>query len=537
MALLCALLLCGWMLGAQAVTGSPVAHGAIPDAKKHCKTVKKHGKTVKVCKTVKPTPKPKATSTPTVVPTPTAPALSTGGSPINVGVHTDDAHAVTQTIPTTGGSISATAADGIKYTLTIPDKALLDTTAITMKPITSMDNLPPDAKLVGAVRLAPEGLRLLSPATFTISLPSSVDVAKQLAFNAHGDGSDFHLYPQSYDPTTVTLQILHFSDPGLSTGTQTTVQYTLQHPPAGLEAQREELTAVIQKSQKDGTVAPAEVLTRLSKLYSDAYEQVILPNMQTAATTDSESVAQAATNDALSWMRAVALLGLDKDAGFKSRVDILWDLIDKTAQHQYTLAKLNCGAHTRSLINDQTFGWIIDQEGAKEIIAWQRTAALLGLAGAFNEDLNTALKNCRPLGFKTSQSVTLHWHYDSTVANPILSDYTKTQDSDETLGPARLCAHDLAGTWVGSNTIHYHSVAYNGRTSDITNTGQWTMTVKQDGSLTAHSQMAGTGHISISPVMQATITFDAGVYGTLVYMPQQQTVTIPFEEDMSCPNR
>src|SRR5947209_18180383 len=89
-----------------------------PASKKVCHTVTKKvkgkKKKVKVCKNVKPKPTatPKATTTPTL--TPIVP------SPDAITPHPDMAKAVSKTVATTGGTVTATGADGTTYTLTLP---------------------------------------------------------------------------------------------------------------------------------------------------------------------------------------------------------------------------------------------------------------------------------------------------------------------------------------------------------------------------------------------------------------------------------
>src|SRR5207302_3054663 len=68
-----------------------------------------------------------------------------------------------------GGTVSATARDGTKYTLSVPAHALLADTTVSLTPVVSLRGLARGAKLRGAVQLAPEGLGLVRPATLTIA--------------------------------------------------------------------------------------------------------------------------------------------------------------------------------------------------------------------------------------------------------------------------------------------------------------------------------------------------------------------------------
>ena len=59
---------------------------------------------------------------------------------------------------TSGATITATGADGTRYTLTIPANALLARQVIKVTPPTTIGGLPLSGGLVGAVQLAPDGL-------------------------------------------------------------------------------------------------------------------------------------------------------------------------------------------------------------------------------------------------------------------------------------------------------------------------------------------------------------------------------------------
>ncbi len=60
-------------------------------------------------------------------------------------------------------SMSVTAQDGTKYTLTMPKDALLSAVDVTMTPVDAITGLPLTKGLVAAVQLEPHGLQLKSP--------------------------------------------------------------------------------------------------------------------------------------------------------------------------------------------------------------------------------------------------------------------------------------------------------------------------------------------------------------------------------------
>ena len=114
---------------------------------------------------------------------------STGGAnatlltphPKGVSVTLDNAKAATAVIPVTGGTLSATGADGSVFTLTIPDKALGGDEKVTMTPLIAVNGLPFSGGLVAGVQLEPDGLELFQMATLTIKPAKDVPIAKQVA--------------------------------------------------------------------------------------------------------------------------------------------------------------------------------------------------------------------------------------------------------------------------------------------------------------------------------------------------------------------
>ena len=70
----------------------------------------------------------------------------------------DQARAASGLIATSGGTLTATAADGTTYTLTVPADALLDDTTITLTPVIAIGGFVVGRRLVAAVDAEPSGL-------------------------------------------------------------------------------------------------------------------------------------------------------------------------------------------------------------------------------------------------------------------------------------------------------------------------------------------------------------------------------------------
>jgi hypothetical protein len=150
---------------------------------------------------------------------PSGPVPTTAATPIAglTNVVLEATTGVTGNVPRSGGSVSATAANGTKYTLDIPSGALAADTQISMFPVSDVTNLPAGAEITAAVHLAPEGLQLAVPANLTIDLPTGSATTGLAGFGYVGDAQDGHLAPISVDGTAVTLDVRHFSGYGAGT--------------------------------------------------------------------------------------------------------------------------------------------------------------------------------------------------------------------------------------------------------------------------------------------------------------------------------
>ena len=154
--------------------------------------------------------------------------LVRSADPLSVTPVLDTARKVTKTIPTAGGSLEATAADGTSYELRIPADALAGEAEISLTPVTGVDGLPFAGGPAGAVQLEPDGLELREPAVLRIQPPAGTmpSPAALALFAYHGDGESFHLYPPSkgqfgaWEAQAVSMRIGHFSGYGAAPSTE-----------------------------------------------------------------------------------------------------------------------------------------------------------------------------------------------------------------------------------------------------------------------------------------------------------------------------
>src|SRR6185503_18505538 len=242
---------------------------------------------------------------------------------LNVDPQLDDAAAVSQFVPAAGGQLVADASDGTIYTLTLPADALVNPTQITMTPVTALAGAP--GGLVGAVKLAPEGLVLNKPATLEIQPAGSPPASeRQFAFTAEGDGQDFHLLP---DPDGgLTLSLLHFSAPGVADLAPSEAQTLQDRTPARTGAQYEKSIAEAVKRQD--TAAQID----LSRGY---YRDIARPALRAALSSDAAM--DAAFAEGLGWWRQISLLGLDAalDPEIAELNDLLAQILHNAAERAH----------------------------------------------------------------------------------------------------------------------------------------------------------------------------------------------------------
>jgi hypothetical protein len=184
----------------------------------------------------------------------TIPAVS--ANPLTVAIIGDSSKAVTQSIPTTGGSIVATGSDGTIYTLTIPEGALLSEREIALTPVSSINNLPLSGGLLGAVQISPE-IEFYNYAKLTIQ-PGSTAAANTtvIGFAAENTGAEFYLLAtektaknalqaQQADESLPTLMLDRAGMYGAGVGTTEDVRSQVQnHPPTSPSSQIQQASFV-----------------------------------------------------------------------------------------------------------------------------------------------------------------------------------------------------------------------------------------------------------------------------------------------------
>ena len=129
----------------------------------------------------------------------------------------DPQTSVTKTIPPTGGSIQLENEDGVSFRVTFPAGAILDGTSLTVRSV----DAPSGVRARFSVE--PAGLRLLVPATFTVTLPANMTFGNNLGlFFVNGDRVAVPTQANAGARTlTTTLHQLGFADPLVSSAAAT----------------------------------------------------------------------------------------------------------------------------------------------------------------------------------------------------------------------------------------------------------------------------------------------------------------------------
>ena len=224
----------------------------------------------------------------------------------------DSAHAVSADLDATGGSFSATGADGTVFTLDVPPGSLLGPETITLTPVSSIGHFPFSGGFNAGVEIEPEGLRLLVPATLTIR-PASPPPPKQTYTYAYAKGGeDFILYPMlNEDVSAIQLALLHFSGYGGGDGGP-------GRPPTPTPSQQvlapyiQEI-AVWKAQQVFGLITRDEFNDHLVDILARAFAEVAEPMMAKAREECDRAEIELACNVTFAIVHLIQIYGVAED--------------------------------------------------------------------------------------------------------------------------------------------------------------------------------------------------------------------------------
>ena len=133
----------------------------------------------------------------------------------------DTARAVSALLGPDGGTVTATDAGGVVFTLTLPKGALPSTREITLTPLLGLGGFPFTPGFVAAVEVEPEGLRLWKAGTLKIETPAAL-FGDRVTFGFRPANRELFLYP-AVTGSALTLPVAHLGGLGLGRGTDAEV--------------------------------------------------------------------------------------------------------------------------------------------------------------------------------------------------------------------------------------------------------------------------------------------------------------------------
>jgi hypothetical protein len=230
-------------------------------------------------------------------------------NPLRVSVTLDTETRTAEVIPVSGGTITATGIDGTKYTLVIPENALLSDQEIRMTPVSSIDGLPFGNGEIAAVDLKPDGLAFLVPAMLTIQPPQGISPKDFVGFSYLHEGEELFLYPYEATDTSVTISVMHFTGYGGGSDPAGDSSSMAMYPPSSSEGQAlQKFATAIQKAKLSGGAIPVD---EFRDILLEWYETSVYPNLVAAASDDSKL--ESSILEFGHWLRNVEPVGLTND--------------------------------------------------------------------------------------------------------------------------------------------------------------------------------------------------------------------------------
>ncbi len=128
----------------------------------------------------------------------------------DVKADVDEEKSISKVFPADGTEISlkVTDANGAVWTLTLPGKALMEKTKIILTPLTNIRGDTSIGKITSGVRMEPSGLRFLTPANLSVSMPGN---KQGLMLTGKNTGRDIDYAMMDFSQEGVHSKIFHFS--------------------------------------------------------------------------------------------------------------------------------------------------------------------------------------------------------------------------------------------------------------------------------------------------------------------------------------
>ncbi len=268
-------------------------------------------------------------------------ALSPDTEPVIVTTTVDQPKAASARIGPDGGTLTATGADGSKYSLEIPAGALVEEIEVRMTPITSMDGLPLAEGLAAGVQLEPEGMTFYDAVTLTIKPAETLPVDQTLPIGSSGETGALYIPFIEPDRDTIRLKLLHFSSAGVSKGFLADIEPERKRLGGDVETRLISLAnAELVRARQAGEENPnanAELMQALEYLMKQFEEYVIKPRL--AAAGESCAAGRLAMQTVLGYERQRQLLGMPDSGGLEKFTDLMPTVSRVCLQEEYELCR------------------------------------------------------------------------------------------------------------------------------------------------------------------------------------------------------
>lgn len=339
---------------------------------------------------------------------PAAPGPGTGGpgssEALLVTPALEGAAAVTRTVlPGEAAVLETTAADGTRYTLSLPADAVPYPVDVTLTPLAGLAGLPAADGLLAGAHFAPDGLELFEPARLDIvpARPSAPAERIPVAYRGAGGAGEasFGLLLDDAAPGALALEVLHFSGVGVALGTAADrAALAASRPGRGDDRAWHELGAARDAHARGATDAAALAAAEAVALrtWHDAVVRPTLDAAEARAAGGAPSdlaLLQEAAHTALAWERR-RVLRLGEDGMAEEGAAVRAQLV-RILETFYAAMRSRC-------IDDHDVAVIT------VLLVVEREAQLLGL------DLGSSLRDC--LQFELTLESTVRLSLDGTEA-------------------------------------------------------------------------------------------------------------------------
>lgn len=290
-----------------------------------------------------------------------------------------------KTIEPNGGYIEVLAG-GQKVSLEIPAGSLFSPEEVSIQTIKTINNLPEGTQFITGVKLEPDGLGLVKPATLIIHIPPSVNRDDLVAFAYEADGSFFHFLPSFGDGNSVEIPMTGFSGggiidvPGLipvinpGTPEQTAKQLLADVLRRGAKKQERELK---QGERKD---LDPRLLAEAQGILNAWYRAGVMADLKIAQTDDAQ--VDGALKQMITWRVYVEVFGLEPH--FQKEYEESLNSAARAIKHAVYQADKRCSNQK-------------DPSQIAALLRWLKLAKELGLAGRAGlseEEIQKKAKNC-----------------------------------------------------------------------------------------------------------------------------------------------